>query len=256
MVIKLYYTSIAGRRIIGILNQACARSKIRMLKGNRDKRKINMNEGLIITTGEKIVWHLYVLPMMGPALGFDWLRKLLVEVDNRLVAIDYVIRESAQLGGKDKNLVIHYEPRGCKGYNPEIGSNLMGQGFKIRICSCTFEKEEYNDRKARRIESNQQPSQRPRGSRRPPFQAMANDSTRASASSTRKARSARPATSWTAAGTQPRTASRSARSSASSSPTPPSRAIAPTAKNASTNTTSARSFPPHSRSHTPLQTWQ
>jgi hypothetical protein len=78
-----------------------------MLKGNREKRKINTNEGLIITTGKKFVWHLYVLPMMGPALGFDWPRKLQVEVDNRLVAIDYVIRESAQLGGKDKSLCIH-----------------------------------------------------------------------------------------------------------------------------------------------------
>jgi hypothetical protein len=155
IVIKIYDTSIEGRITIGILNKACARSNIRMLKGNREKRKINTNEGLIVTAGKKIVWHLYVLPMMGPALGFDWPRKLLVEVDNRIVAIDYVIRESAQLGGKDKSLCIHYEPRGCKGYIPEIGSNLMGRGYKIRICSCAFEKEQYNDRKARRIESNQ-----------------------------------------------------------------------------------------------------
>jgi hypothetical protein len=129
---------------------------------------------------------------MGPALGFDWPRKLLVEVDNRIVAIDYVIRESAQLGGKDKSLCIHYETRCCKGYNPEIGSKLMGQGYKIRICSCSFKKEQYNDRKARRIESNQVNVREALGA---PLPSHANDSFRASASSTRKARSAPPATS-------------------------------------------------------------
>eukprot|EP00962_Isochrysis_galbana_P027313 scaffold8580_cov102-Isochrysis_galbana.AAC.5 len=33
----------------------------------------------------------------------------------------YVIRESSELGGKDKALVVHYDPKGCKGYNMKEG---------------------------------------------------------------------------------------------------------------------------------------
>jgi hypothetical protein len=53
VVIKIYDTSIAGRITIEIVNKACARSNIRMLKSNREKRKINTNEGLIVTAGKK-----------------------------------------------------------------------------------------------------------------------------------------------------------------------------------------------------------
>jgi hypothetical protein len=93
--------------------------------------------------------------VVGSALGFDWPRKLLLEVNNRAVAIDYVIRESAQVGGNDKSLVIHYEPRGCKGYNPKVGSPTfyVGKGSNIRICSCAFEREQFKDCKARRTET-------------------------------------------------------------------------------------------------------
>jgi len=51
------------------LNAACKRVGLKMLKGNRDKRKINTPDGLITTSGKKFVWHLYVIPMMGPTLG-------------------------------------------------------------------------------------------------------------------------------------------------------------------------------------------
>jgi len=55
--------------------------------------------------------------MMGPTLGFNWPRKeLLLELEDILRAIDYIIRESGELGGKDKSLVLHYDPKGCKGY--------------------------------------------------------------------------------------------------------------------------------------------
>jgi hypothetical protein len=49
MVIKITDNSIAGQITIGILNKACARSNIKMLKGNCEKRKINTNSGLINT---------------------------------------------------------------------------------------------------------------------------------------------------------------------------------------------------------------
>jgi len=71
-----------------------------MLKGNREKRKINTPEGLLTTTGKKFVWHLYVVPMVGPTLGFNWPRKLLLELEDILRAIDYVIRASGELGGQ------------------------------------------------------------------------------------------------------------------------------------------------------------
>eukprot|EP00962_Isochrysis_galbana_P014609 scaffold4187_cov118-Isochrysis_galbana.AAC.2 len=91
--------------------------------------------------------------MMGPTLSFNWPRKLLLELDTILRAIDYVIRESGELGGKDKSLVLHYDPKGCKGYNTEMGTKLMSKGYNIRICSCAFEKKQFNDRKVRRIET-------------------------------------------------------------------------------------------------------
>eukprot|EP00962_Isochrysis_galbana_P041511 scaffold15266_cov107-Isochrysis_galbana.AAC.1 len=47
---------------------------------------------------------------MGPTLGYNWPRKLLLEIDAILRAIDYVVCESGELGGKDKSLAIHYDP--------------------------------------------------------------------------------------------------------------------------------------------------
>lgn len=101
-----------------------------MLKGNREKRKINTNDGLITTAGKKIVWHLYVIPMTGPTLGFNWPRKLLLELDDILRAIDYIVRESLELAGKDEALVVHYDPKGCKGYNMQVPlkPNALGLG--------------------------------------------------------------------------------------------------------------------------------
>jgi len=74
-----------------------------MLKGNREKRKINTPEGLLTTAGKKFVWHLYVIPMMGPTLGFNWPRKLLLELEDILRTRDRLRhpREWRKLGGKD-----------------------------------------------------------------------------------------------------------------------------------------------------------
>jgi len=38
--------------------------------------------------------------MVGPTLGFNWPRKLLLELEDILRAIDYVIRASGELGGQ------------------------------------------------------------------------------------------------------------------------------------------------------------
>jgi hypothetical protein len=85
------------------------------------------------------------------ALGFNWLRKLLVDINGEYKAIDYVVREGAQRVGKDEALAIHYEPRGCKGYKEAIGKRLLEEGFPIRICQCELEKSEAGARKERRL---------------------------------------------------------------------------------------------------------
>eukprot|EP00962_Isochrysis_galbana_P037153 scaffold12959_cov116-Isochrysis_galbana.AAC.1 len=103
-----------------------------MVKGNREKRKINTPDGLINTSGKKFVWHIYVVPMMGPTLGFNWPRKLLLEIDAILRAIDYVVRESGELGGKDKLLAIHYDPKGCKGYHTEVGPPYNSYSHRLQ----------------------------------------------------------------------------------------------------------------------------
>jgi len=143
----------ANRVNLSHLSKACARVGLRMAKGNREKRKINTNDGLITTVGKKFVWHLYVIPMAGPTLGFNWPRILLLEIDDILRAIDYIIRESLELGGKDKALAVHYDPKGCKGYNMQVGSTLISRGFNVRMCSCAFDKQEYDRRKTRRTET-------------------------------------------------------------------------------------------------------
>src|SRR6056297_3187257 len=135
LVVKINDKSIANRVNLSHFNNACKRVGLKMVKGNREKRKINTPDGLINTSGKKFVWHIYVVPMMGPTLGYKWPRKLLLEIDAILRAIDYVVRESGELGGKDKFLVLHYDPKGCKGYNTEMGTKLMSKGYNIRICS-------------------------------------------------------------------------------------------------------------------------
>eukprot|EP00962_Isochrysis_galbana_P018530 scaffold5355_cov113-Isochrysis_galbana.AAC.1 len=40
------------------------------------------------------------------------------------------------------------------GYKTEIGTKLiMSKGYNVRICSCAFDKEQYNNRKVRRTET-------------------------------------------------------------------------------------------------------
>eukprot|EP00962_Isochrysis_galbana_P023201 scaffold6974_cov98-Isochrysis_galbana.AAC.2 len=48
--------SIANRVNLSHLNAACKRAGLKMVKGNREKRKINTPDGLITTSGKKFVW--------------------------------------------------------------------------------------------------------------------------------------------------------------------------------------------------------
>jgi hypothetical protein len=123
-----------------------------MLKGNREKLKIATNEGLVNTSGKKFIWHLYVVPKEGNVFGFNWPRKILIEVDSKVCAIDYAIRESLELGGKDEALCLDYGMRGCKGYKPPTAcSALTAKGIQFRTCACDLEKEGAAKRLDRRI---------------------------------------------------------------------------------------------------------
>eukprot|EP00962_Isochrysis_galbana_P020657 scaffold6050_cov107-Isochrysis_galbana.AAC.1 len=66
LVVKINDKSIANRVNLSHFNNACKRVGLKMVKGNREKRKINTPDGLINTSGKKFVWYIYVVPMMGP----------------------------------------------------------------------------------------------------------------------------------------------------------------------------------------------
>eukprot|EP00962_Isochrysis_galbana_P029613 scaffold9490_cov128-Isochrysis_galbana.AAC.1 len=65
LVVRINEKSIANRVNLSHLNAACKRAGLKMVKGNREKRKINTPDGLITTSGKKFVWHLYVMPHRG-----------------------------------------------------------------------------------------------------------------------------------------------------------------------------------------------
>jgi hypothetical protein len=58
LVVKINDKSIANRVNLSHFNNACKRVGLKMVKGNREKRKINTPDGLINTSGKKFVWHL------------------------------------------------------------------------------------------------------------------------------------------------------------------------------------------------------
>jgi hypothetical protein len=95
IVLRLYKTGVANRIGLGHLKKMCDRAELTMLKGNQERLKMATKEGLVSTGGRKFVWHLYVSPKVGSAMGFNWPRKLLIEVDNQIKATEYIVRESA-----------------------------------------------------------------------------------------------------------------------------------------------------------------
>jgi hypothetical protein len=123
-----------------------------MLKGNQERLKMATKEGLVATGGKKFVWHLYVIPKVGPAMSFNWPRKLLTEVDNQIKATEYIVRESAEMGGKDDQLAIDSGPWGCKGYKQAAAAFLKDKHINVRTCSCEVDKEQAGVRKQRRTD--------------------------------------------------------------------------------------------------------
>eukprot|EP00962_Isochrysis_galbana_P025515 scaffold7878_cov126-Isochrysis_galbana.AAC.6 len=56
LVVRINEKSIANRVNLSHFNAACKRVGLKMVKGNREKRKINTPDGLITTSGKKFVW--------------------------------------------------------------------------------------------------------------------------------------------------------------------------------------------------------
>jgi hypothetical protein len=75
-------------------------------------------------------------------MGFNWHRKLLIEVDNQIKATEYIVRESAEMGGKDDQLAIDSGPWGCKGYKQAAAAFLKDKNVIVRTCSCKADKEQ------------------------------------------------------------------------------------------------------------------
>jgi hypothetical protein len=143
---------VANRVGLGHLKKMCDRAELTMLKGNQERLNMATKEGRVATGGKKFVWHLYVIPKGGPAMGFNWPRKLLTEVDNQIKATEYIVRESAEMGGKDHQLAIDSGPWGCKGYKQAAAAFLKDKNINVRTCLCEMDKEQAGVRKQRRID--------------------------------------------------------------------------------------------------------
>jgi hypothetical protein len=135
IVLRLYKTGVANRIGLGHLKKMCDRAELTMLKGNQERLKMATKEGLVATGGKKFVWHLYVIPKVGPAMGFNWPRKLLIEVDNQIKATGYIVRESAEMGGKDDQLAIDSGPWGCKGYKQAAAALPPSSKTNTSMCA-------------------------------------------------------------------------------------------------------------------------
>jgi exonuclease III len=157
IVVRIRDPTIANRVGLGHIKAAMHRAGLNMIKGNRERIKIATSQGLLLTQGRTFVFHTYGVPFTGNTLGFKWPSKLLIEVPTpagvKAASVDYAVRESTLLGGKDKNIVICNSLKGCKGYKPEMGESLISKGFSIRLCKCEAKKAEFNQRKMRRIET-------------------------------------------------------------------------------------------------------
>jgi hypothetical protein len=152
IVIRVYHKAICNRVGLNRFKQGLLKAGLRMITANRERRKIDTASGLLSTGGKKFIWHVYVLPITGPTYGFHWPKKILIDIDGDFFPIDYAIRASLELGGKDDNLCLHYGLRHCKGYNAVEGKTLLEKKFKIRLCECDQNKEQAYARKARRVE--------------------------------------------------------------------------------------------------------
>jgi hypothetical protein len=100
--------AIANRVGITHFKKGLLDAGLRMVTANRERRKIDTSAGLLATAGKKFIWHIYVLPITSPTFGFNWPKKILIDVDEDKYSIYYAIRASLELGGKDSNLCLHY----------------------------------------------------------------------------------------------------------------------------------------------------
>jgi hypothetical protein len=104
IVIRIYIKAIANLVGLNHFKLGLLEAGLRMVTANRERRKIDTTAGLLATAGEKFIWHVYVVPITGPTFGFNWPKKILIDVDGDKYSIDYAIRASLELGGKDSNL--------------------------------------------------------------------------------------------------------------------------------------------------------
>mmetsp|Transcript_30163 Transcript_30163/g.82489 ORF Transcript_30163/g.82489 Transcript_30163/m.82489 type:complete len:98 (-) Transcript_30163:800-1093(-) len=73
------------------------------LQGNQERTKIVTKEGVLVTQGEKEVYHLYVAPKQGKGTfaSFDFPRKILLNINGAPYPIEYAVGCANKVNSRD-----------------------------------------------------------------------------------------------------------------------------------------------------------
>mmetsp|Transcript_17511 Transcript_17511/g.48916 ORF Transcript_17511/g.48916 Transcript_17511/m.48916 type:complete len:129 (+) Transcript_17511:483-869(+) len=95
------------------------------LKGNRERMKLEGGAGTFVSKAAYSTrWHLYVSAGQGSFLDGNFPRKLILNVNNITIPVNYGVRACKPLRMPEKiqsphKLMIHGSLRGCKGWRME-----------------------------------------------------------------------------------------------------------------------------------------
>mmetsp|Transcript_3850 Transcript_3850/g.12284 ORF Transcript_3850/g.12284 Transcript_3850/m.12284 type:complete len:258 (-) Transcript_3850:688-1461(-) len=120
-------------------------------------------------------WHLYVAATQASFLTSNFPRKLLLNIDNTVVPVNYAVRACKALQMPPAmqsyhKLMVHGSLKGCKGWRPEVANNLLPAH---RLCICDAEAAKRKERKEAWQTNGPASEDGTRGTRkRPPLKAV------------------------------------------------------------------------------------
>jgi hypothetical protein len=85
IVIRVYIKAMANRVGLNHFKVGLLEAGLRIVTANRERRKIDTTAGLLATAGKKFIWHVYVVSITGPTFGFNWPKKILIDVDGQIL---------------------------------------------------------------------------------------------------------------------------------------------------------------------------
>jgi len=140
----------ASKITLSILVKAVEKEGLTFLKGNRERMKIEGESGTFVSkVAHAPRWHLYVAATQGSFLTSNFPRKLLLNIDNSVVPVNYAVRACKALQmlpamQSYHKLMVHGSLKGCKGWRPEVAHNLL---TAHRLCVCDAEAAKRKERK-------------------------------------------------------------------------------------------------------------